>query len=263
MNEPFAQHDTLLNLIPASSQKRQATTNAYQPYLRSNLITNQPQSILEATNAFFSGVMRFKQHPEHKHTQMLEWLEHQCALFEHNLQKMNYERSIRLAASYILRLWAYDQLKVHLIPQQDLLLLTQDEQTSTDPLTKIALFCIQNPKPHLDLLELIYLCFKTGYQSNQQPAPQIIPTQQTILNQVYQCLIDHRDFNPDSLLPPHNLTTQYHYTPPPKKHLWWLIGSACAIVSLLIATSHRTIPTPTKTPPTHLVMKRISHVPTL
>jgi type VI protein secretion system component VasF len=260
MNDQRNQIDPLLNLLPESSRKRQTAASSYQPYLRAGLSSCQPKTALEAASAFFTCVMRFKQKKEATNqAHMIDWLEHECALFENHMHQMNYQKPTLLAGSYVLRLWAYDQL-MHLLKPQNCHVLEapENEENQSDAILNISQFCCQSPQTYIDLLELLYLCLKTGYQGNQSAEKKEV--YRTMTEQVYQCLLDHSNFNLDTLLPLNENNAMQNSERSTMKRLLPKLALGLLTLILFSSWSYTYFYTPPH-PPMHLTSVKSSHVP--
>lgn len=132
---------------------------------------------------------------------------HEIKAFENKLRGNNYQHSVILAARYILCAFI-DEIVVNTSwgkksdwQLQNLVSLFQSDFQNEDKFFVILERCCLEPKIHIDLLELIYICLCLGHQGKFYYQTNAYEELTEIIDQLYELILQERgEYQPTSYL---------------------------------------------------------------
>ena len=193
-----------VNLTPASS------------YYRSQLFTtfHSINPLIAAASPLLAMITKLsKQTSSIQYTTLHKNLVHEMKAFECQTQNHGYRANTILAARYILCAWV-DEIILNTqegaaasLQKQSLLQTFQRESYGSDRFFLILERSCEDPVLHIDLLELIYLCLRFGFQGKFRNQAHGHEDLNTITDTLYHCIREQRgeiskalsDYQPDNL----------------------------------------------------------------
>jgi len=230
-------------VAPADDEQQRQPLVDGQSYYRSKFfhINADINPLIGAASPLLSIMTRFEQlttAPEL--VELHQDLSHEIKAFEHKAQSGSYRANTILAARYILCTavdealtttpWGKEGWK-----QYSLLNAFQREQWGGERFFFILERSKEDPNLHIDLLELIYICLRLGYQGKFRQADQDPQQLGDIADNLYQCIRHQRgEFSKTLCVSAQNsVTTQ-------RKKSWhppmWVVCSVGIVLLITVYT---------------------------
>ena len=202
----------------------------HNAYYRSKLptLTGGANPLIAAASALFITLTQYHYRPlADTHTLYLELI-HEIKAFETRTQIAGYRPEIILVARYLLCA-TLDEILLH--PPYRLLNYFHNEEDGSERFFIIIERLCTEPTPHIELLELAYLCLSHGFKGQYQEnnGEEI----EKIMEKLYFCIEQqraHTDPTPPPVISPPPITAATSHLP------LWVVGMCtCALLLVIYA----------------------------